>query len=615
MLLSRPRVRIARKLQLSGALACAALFAACNGGDAPQVPTALEPTVSTTIAAPVGTQTFVVPAVALHDANANGIAGVWVHFSVTGGGTVLNDSAKTSAAGFASAGAWTLGTTAGAQTVTASAAGVSSVTFTAQVAAGAAFRIVKISPDSQRGTVNTVTSTPPTVRVVDQYDNAVSGANVTFAIAQGNGSLTGASKITSANGLATVDAWTLGTLAGAQQLRVDAPALISVAFTATAVAATPALLSIAGGNGVSGVVGSSLASVALLPSVKVTDAYGNPVSGVSMTFTPGINSGTVSGGSAATNDAGIATVTDWILGSATTQTLVATSSAISGAVLFTISAAASGFDIVVRYVDGAPSARQQLAVQRAVDKWKSVISSNSGTSKVVLPAGSCGRTWMPAVNETITNVLILAKIGVIDGVGNILGNANSCVLHSSGSQLTVLGTMYFDSEDLASLESSGLIDVVILHEMGHVLGIGSQWSSKGLITGRGTNDPYSSGVNTLAQFALIGGSTYAGRPVPIENLGGSGTADVHWRESVFHSELMTGYLNSGNNPMSRVTVGSLADIGYTVRYAAADTYTLAASLVANPFAISIQLQNDIVETELFTTDMQGRRGVPRLSRD
>ena len=62
--------------------------------------------------------------------------------------------------------------------------------------------------------------------------------------------------------------------------------------------------------------------------------------------------------------------------------------------------------------------------------------------------------------------------------------------------------------------------------------------------------------------------------VPVENTGGSGTADAHWRESVFGNELMTGWLNSGiTNPLSRITVASMADLGYQVNMNAADSYT------------------------------------------
>jgi hypothetical protein len=591
------------------ALLGVAFVAAC-GDSGPQVPTTLESGATiTTLAAAAATQATVVPSVTLRDARGNGIAGIWVHFAVTGGGKLVNDSAATTKTGNASAGTWTLGPIAGVQTVIATAAGLPPITFVAQVAAGPAARVVRVAPDSQRTTVNTATALPPSVQVVDQYDNPVQGVAVTFVAA--GGAMTGAQKTTGTNGVATADSWTLGTAAGAQLGHADVAGLASAAFSAVALAAKPARIVAVSGSAASGVAHASLSSFALLPSVRVTDSYDNPVAGVTVTFTPAANSGSVSGAAAVTNDAGIATLSDWVLGSAANESIIATSTAVVGMqVVFTVTVSSSQFDIAVRYVDGVPSERQQLAVSRAVEKWKSVITSNSGTSKVVLTAGACGRSWMPAINETVTNVLILAKIGPIDGVGNILGNANSCVLHSTGAQLSVLGTMYFDSDDLASLEGNGLIDVVILHEMGHVLGIGSQWASKSLITERGGSDPIFTGANALAQFAAIGGASYSGRPVPVENRGGNGTADVHWRKSVLRNELMTGYLNIGSNPLSRVTVASLQDLGYSVLLSGADSFSLASSLLANPFAASVSLGNDLLPTTLMTMDRNGKRGVP-----
>jgi hypothetical protein len=37
---------------------------------------------------------------------------------------------------------------------------------------------------------------------------------------------------------------------------------------------------------------------------------------------------------------------------------------------------------------------------------------------------------------------------------------------------------------------------------------------------------------------------------------------------------MTGYLSPGNNPLSKLTVRSLVDLGYTVRVENADSYTI-----------------------------------------
>jgi Leishmanolysin len=60
--------------------------------------------------------------------------------------------------------------------------------------------------------------------------------------------------------------------------------------------------------------------------------------------------------------------------------------------------------------------------------------------------------------------------------------------------------------------------------------------------------------------------------VPLEE-STSGSDCSHWEEFCFDNELMTPFLNSTGNPISRVTVGSLEDLGYTVDYSGADNYT------------------------------------------
>ena len=78
--------------------------------------------------------------------------------------------------------------------------------------------------------------------------------------------------------------------------------------------------------------------------------------------------------------------------------------------------------------------------------------------------------------------------------------------------------------------------------------------------------------NATAAYNQIFGTSARG--VPVENTGGAGTADGHWRETIFVNEFMTGWAGPGTNlPLSSVTVGSLADMGYTVNMAAANSYT------------------------------------------
>lgn len=67
------------------------------------------------------------------------------------------------------------------------------------------------SGDGQSAPVNTTVATRPTVIVHDQFGNPVPGVSVTFAVASGGGSVTGATNITDVTGRARAGSWKLGT--------------------------------------------------------------------------------------------------------------------------------------------------------------------------------------------------------------------------------------------------------------------------------------------------------------------------------------------------------------------------------------------------------------------
>jgi hypothetical protein len=162
-----------------------------------------------------------------------------------------------------------------------------------------------------------------------------------------------------------------------------------------------------------------------------------------------------------------------------------------------------------------------------------------------------------------------------------------------------------------------LLQTVILHEMGHALGYGTVWTNLNLLAHpslSGGTDPHFTGGQATAAFNAVGGASYVGLKVPVENTGGAGTADAHWRESVFGNELMTGFVDAGVNPLSRVTVASMGDLGYTVNLADADPYTLAPGLRAfSRRGPTIELKNDVLRVPLHEVDDAGRvlRVIPR----
>ena len=92
--------------------------------------------------------------------------------------------------GIDTSGCWTLGTTAGTNTLTATSSGLtgSPLTFTATGTAGAATQIAINGGNNQTATIGTSVATAPSVIVRDALTNPVSGVSVTFAVETGGGS-------------------------------------------------------------------------------------------------------------------------------------------------------------------------------------------------------------------------------------------------------------------------------------------------------------------------------------------------------------------------------------------------------------------------------------------
>src|SRR5687768_11706685 len=118
------------------------LLLACEGsggpgGSQPRTPAAVVPTTATTQTAVVGTAVPVAPAVRVTDSRGQPMPGISVAFAITAGaGSLGTTSATTGADGQASAAAWTLGTTAGANAATATVVGLQPVQFSATGVAG-----------------------------------------------------------------------------------------------------------------------------------------------------------------------------------------------------------------------------------------------------------------------------------------------------------------------------------------------------------------------------------------------------------------------------------------------------------------------------------------------
>jgi hypothetical protein len=459
--------------------------------------------------------------------------------------------------------------TAGTHEAVARGPGDRTVTFTVTGEADAAAAMAVHTPVPEIAAVSSPVGTTPAVRVSDQYGNAVSGVQVEFAVAQGGGSVAGGTQQTDAAGVATVGGWTLGAEQTENVLVATAAGLAAVHFSTRAVAVSEDDLKISrlAGDDTTCPVNTTGCRFA----VRVTKASGGPAVGEAILWR-GPGGGTAT---SVTNANGLSMSPN--VGSNSVPGSYTQSAQLLGSgmeVVFTYRLVQSGaFNMDIRFLsDASPAIR--TAFENARTRWQQVITGKlpdfalTGANQV--PANACGIDH-PAVNEVVDDLLILVQVVPIDGPGKILGSAGPCMIRGS-SNLPILGVIKLDSDDLQLMESNGTLRDVILHEIGHVLGLGTLWSRFSLVQGAGSSDPYYTGVRAQPGFVLGGGSILNG--VPLENSGGAGTRDSHWRETDLGNELMTGWINQGGNPLSSVTIGSLMDMGYQVNFGAADGYSL-----------------------------------------
>ena len=554
----------------------------------------------------------VVPTVRVTDQFGNVVADFQITFTAaTGGGSVGAATATTDANGEADVVSWTLGGAPGPNTLAVT-AGAATATFEGTGVPGPV-ALALAAGDGQTTTVGTPVPTQPQVLVTDGLGLPVADVPVAFTVSAGGGT-TGAGLVnTDAAGLASV-VWTVGTRTGTNTLVASFGTLGTISFTAEGTPDVPASLQAVGGDGQFGAVGEPVPGP---PAVLVQDQFGNPVPGVSVMFSVTIGGGTITGSPAVTDDAGIAVAGAWTMGPAEgTNTVDALVSGIAP-LTFNATALAAVYDIeIVRLGGGGPAIAQALT--DAALRWKQLIIGDlADVSFAANPVDSaaCG-VRHPGFNDIVDDVRIFVQLEEIDGPGNVLGSAGPCFTRDVG-MLTVVGVMRFDTDDLPRLETDGRLLDVVIHEIGHVLGIGTLWDTLGFLVnpslpGMEGADTHYTGPRGIAAFDAAGGSSFfSGSKVPVENTqGGAGTRDKHWRESVFETEVMTGFIDAVN-PLSAVTVESLGDLGYIVNATLADPYSLPGTAAAAPRSgaqreLGIPLMSDVRRGPIYIVERDGR---------
>ena len=246
----------------------------------------------------------------------------------------------------------------------------------------------------------------------------------------------------------------------------------------------------------------------------------------------------------------------------------------SGAtVLFDPPLRESDFDIELVFLDDHFhfDKGDKRVIRYAARRWMSIIRQD-------LPdftftggwSGSCGgRSYAIPSGERIDDLRIyVVSFNDYDDDAPA-GWASLRVLRET-SHLSVVGCMGFSDGNNVSFSTA-------LHEIGHVLGIGTRGFEESGFVQKSPGDVHFNGPRAIAAFNDAGGRNYTGKKVPLEEDG------AHWRASVLRGELMES--TSDGRSVSAITIQALADVGYSVDVTQADPYTLPRARAAKVAAL------------------------------
>lgn len=218
------------------------------------------------------------------DAFKNGVAGVTVNFSANKGAVPNPASAVTDANGFASTALQLPTTVVSGIAVKPSSVGLKTAnSFTEASVAGPAANVAVTSGNNQTAAAGVQLPQSLTVLVTDQYGNPVPGNSVAFSDLGAGGSFSNPNPGVTGSAGTVTQFYTLGSRAAAITINATAAGAANPAvFSETSVAGPAANIAATSGNNQFGPAGTQLPQALM---VLVTDQYGNPVAGNSVTLT------------------------------------------------------------------------------------------------------------------------------------------------------------------------------------------------------------------------------------------------------------------------------------------------------------------------------------------
>lgn len=214
------------------------------------------------------------------------------------------------------------------------------------------------------------------------------------------------------------------------------------------------------------------------------------------------------------------------------------------------------FDITVEFGEGFNEEWRQ-AVLHSVARWEQIITADYPISDASL--AGCGIARGVSVDALLIRFEWQARTGEIGGAARTCGTVPTPGFPAGRPNA---GVVWMNSTRFDTHRIGDFIDVdrIVLHEVGHVLGIGTIWRDSGHVTQVGAQLQFT-GQNALNAFKRM---FPASTGVPLE------PDSSHWGAPVRDELMQKGGNRSQSNKITEVSIGALHDLGYSVSYEQAD---------------------------------------------
>jgi hypothetical protein len=249
------------------------------------------------------------------------------------------------------------------------------------------------------------------------------------------------------------------------------------------------------------------------------------------------------------------------------------------------------FEITLRYCSSTSSGSCQPATaEEFPEAWRAVFRAEADRLEQAITRGlvpvnvkgmDCGRgTDAMRIREDVHGLVVLVSLR--DLGGSTLAQSGPCIVRSE-SGLPLVSVLRFNTAHIESYFNAERLDTVVLHELLHTVGFGTVWCdvtpsrlrNSRTVNGVCVADPVFTGPAALAAAKTYNDAPSSWTTVPVEDASaGTGTGLSHWSEVTFDTELMTGWVEPAptENPLSAMSLASLADLGYEVDLGGAETY-------------------------------------------